>query len=994
VARARHLLAAFALLLCALLLTRDADAVGDPGLVWETHTTEHFQVHAHSGLRPIAKRVAEVAENVHRILSPELGWQPKERTQIVLTDDTDFANGSATSLPYNTVRLYVTAPDDLSALNDYDDWLVELVTHEYTHILHTDHITGIPAIYNAILGKTYSPNQMQPRWILEGLAVLQESRFTSGGRNRSSIFDMYLRADVLEDNVAPIDQISHSPRRWPQGNLWYLYGSHFLQYIAEVYGNEALRAVAADYGDEVIPYGINRAIHRATGRTYVDLYASWIEWMKKRYGAQKAAVVSRGLREGLRLTATGQNAAHPHYMPEGAGGDGAANGVSRRIAWYRDDGHTTGGIYGVSLTDSNGSGKANKKIDAPRLITRTSGPSSPAFLPDGALLYDSTDVSKKFYFFWDLFRRTRDDWGAETVAGDRLSIGLRASEPTVSPDGMRVAYVVNKAGTSYLYLSELDLHDGQKLGPPRKLLDSKRYEQVYTPRWSPDGTRLAYSTWTEGGYRDVRILDVGSGDVTEITHDRALDTGPVFSPDGKRLFYSSDRSGISNVYVHDLATGKLRQVTNVIGGAFQADPSPDGKHLAYIGYGSTGYDLYELDLDDDRFLEPEPYVDERPPRPPEPPRLPLTPTPYNPWPTLRPYAWSFELRPDAFGQAIVVTTIGGDVVGHHAYSLAIGASFVKGEPAIDFSYYYRNLPFDTRMHLYRYIAPRGGYRFGDQTPTWIEQTAGVDVGVAIPFSTAHYSQNVALSYSWARYKPLDGFPQNVIDPYTRVAVYPQTGYIGSLHFGWSWANVQRFVWSVSNEIGFALFFGVDVARPELAGQYTVYAANYNAFGYFPVPILKHHVLALHANGGVTGGDYGRRGGFALGGFADTPLPDALRNLLIQPGVALRGYKPGARFGDAFQLFNAEYRFPILDLDRGVQTLPLFVNRIYGNLFADYGDASFEHLDLLAMKFGFGAEVLLDLVVGYFQGLTLRTGFAKGTSEGGETQTYFVLSNLF
>ncbi len=161
--RARLALAAVALVVVVLFFARDARTLGLPGLVWETHTTKHFQVHANSGLRPIAKRVAEVAENVHTTLSPELGWQPKQRTQIVLTDDTDFANGSATALPYDTVRLFVTAPDDLSPLNDYDDWLIELVTHEYTHILHTDHITGLAAIYNAIFGKSYTRNQMPPR---------------------------------------------------------------------------------------------------------------------------------------------------------------------------------------------------------------------------------------------------------------------------------------------------------------------------------------------------------------------------------------------------------------------------------------------------------------------------------------------------------------------------------------------------------------------------------------------------------------------------------------------------------------------------------------------------------------------------------------------------------------------------------------------------------------------------------------------------------------
>jgi hypothetical protein len=980
-----------------VLAPSSAQSAGDPGLVWQTFTTKHFQVHHHKGLEKIAQRVAEICESVHVRLSPVLGWEPKSRTQVVVTDDTDFANGSATSLPFNIVRLFVTAPDDLSPLADYDDWLTELITHEYTHILHTDHITGLPAIYDAIFGKVYSPNQTQPRWIIEGLAVLQESVYTSGGRNRSSIFDMYLRADVLEDNIARIDQISHNPRRWPQGNLWYLYGSHFLEYIQSIYGPDALRSVAADYGAQIIPFGINRSIHRATGKTYIELYEGWKTWMKTRYAAQEAAVEARGVREGMRLTYNGQEAWHPRYFPSGALAPG-----QRKVAFFRNDGHTTSGIYALDPS-------APKKQ---QLLTRTSGASSPAFLPDGSLVYDSVEVSKKVYAFWELFYRDKNDLdGDEAVQGERLTVALRANEPTVAPDGTHVAYVVNKQGTTYLYLSELVAGEStgtntHALTVPKKLFASERFEQVYTPRWSPDGKRIAFSSWTDGGYRDIKIIDVASGIVTEVTHDRALDTGPVFSPDGKKLYFSSDRTGIANIYQYTPATGVVKQVTNVVNGAYQPDVSPDGEHLAYVGYTHEGYDLFELALDDAKLLDALDYVDTRGPRPPAPAHLDLKPTPYNPWPTLRPYTWSFAFKPDAFGDAITVTTQGGDVVGHHAFGLTIGASFEKGEPSIDFAYLYRRLPFDMRVHGYRYIAPRGGYRFGDKTPVWIEQTIGADTGIVIPFNRAFAAQNVALTYSFAQFRALDGFPKDVYDPYTRVPVFPQTGFIGALHLGYSWSNVQRFLWSVGAEKGFAFSVGIDYARRELASDFDLFVASYSAVGYFPMPWKRHHTLALHAQGAATAGDYARRGAFALGGYSDIPLPDAIRNLLFQPGIALRGYPPGAVYGDAYQLFNAEYRFPIVNVDHGVQTLPAFVERIYGNLLFDWGNATFDHLDLRDMKKGIGVEVLTDFTIGYFTPLTLRIGFAYGLNEGGIRphrgeglksimgQNYIVLSSLF
>ncbi len=979
---ARRWLGVLVALVALLLAPKKAEAA-DPDFVWQTVETKHFRVHCPTHLVPIARRVATIAEGVHDKLHLPLGWEPSQLTQIVLSDDTDSANGSATALPFNTVRLYVTAPDDLSTLNDYDDWLTTLVTHEYTHILHTDHITGLPSIVNAIFGKIYAPNHLQPRWILEGLAVLLESKYTSGGRERSTLFDMYLRADVLEDNIASIDQITHSPRRWPQGNLWYLYGARFVEYIESVYGFEALRQVSADYGSEIIPFGINRAIHRATGKTYVDLWAGWVKSMKKKYGAQKQAVLARGVREGARVTFHGQEAAHPRYVPDGAGKK--EPNAERRIAYFRSDGHTTPGLYSVPARKDGTYGIG-------KLITRTAGPATPAFLDDGSLVYDSIDAGKyRIYAYWDLFRRAADDWGDETDQGARMSRGLRANEPTVSPDGSQVVFVINKAGTSYLYSASLD---GNTLGAPKKLMRQRAFDQIYTPRFSPDGKKVAFSAWHRGGYRDVEVLELETGTVTELTHDRALDTGPVFSPDGKLVYFSSDRTGISNVYAHDLATGTLRQVTNVLGGAFQAEASADGKHLAYVGYTHAGYDLFELDLDPSKWLPALPYVDDRPPPNAPPAPLPLTAKPYDPLPTLRPYTWDFLYAPDPFGQAITVITRGGDVVGRHGIALGITASFVRGLSAVDLTYAFYGMSTPLRVRAFRYIAPRGGYRQNDQTPTWVEQTQGIESGLSASLPWGFDGQSAAMSYAFTHFSALDGFPQTASDPYARLPVIPQTGYHGVLHFGWAWSNAQRFVWSVGPESGFSLAAGVDIFRPELGGQYSVFAANYSALGYFRMPWLRHHVLALHAQGGASIGDFARRGGYGLGGFADIPLPDALRSFLSQGGVALRGYKPGAFFGDAFHLFNAEYRFPIWNVDRGVFTVPFFLQRVYGNTFVDYGEASFAPMDLTRLKLGLGAEVLVDFAVGYFQPLTLRLGVAKGTSMGGVWQTYTVLSSLY
>ena len=68
---------------------------GDPYLEWYTVKTPHFRVHYHGGLEDIAQRTASSAESVYQRLVPQLGWAPKQVTEIVITDDTDSANGSA-----------------------------------------------------------------------------------------------------------------------------------------------------------------------------------------------------------------------------------------------------------------------------------------------------------------------------------------------------------------------------------------------------------------------------------------------------------------------------------------------------------------------------------------------------------------------------------------------------------------------------------------------------------------------------------------------------------------------------------------------------------------------------------------------------------------------------------------------------------------------------------------------------------------------------------
>jgi hypothetical protein len=692
----------------------------------------------------------------------------------------------------------------------------------------------------------------------------------------------------------------------------------------------------------------------------------------------------RGLRQGRRLTRRGFSAATPVFMPDCGQGRGA------RVVYARDDGNTTSGIYSLELDADD--------PDASAELLARSGGHGLAVDRDCSVYFDNTAPSKRLYHFSDLFRQpvnTRSPAGTERNR-QRLTVGARASTPDVSPDGRWLSYVTNRAGTSTLRIAHVNSQ--YELEDERALVPSAEAEQAYTPRFSPDGKQLAYSAWTRGGYRDIRIVDVRSGSFYEVSHDRAIDQQPVWSPEGKTLYFVSDRTGIANVFAYELGSRRLSQVTNVLTGAYMPTISSDGRRMVYVGYGSHGFDLYDLPLDQSRFLPAPEALDDRSPEF-EPGISHSWPVEsYDPLPTLCPHAWTFAYGPGTFGNTLTIATQGSDAIGRHAFdaTLTIPTSG-EGEIGVGANYTYNRLPFSFRSGVFRSAAPRNDYRYGNERPLTTEHITGVSTGISWGVPGEFDSQAVALSYTIANFSR--DLPVGTrADPYSLVPFTPDRGYLAVLRLGYSYSNVQGSAYGIGGEKGFSLAVSLDEAAEALGSESTLTAIGGVATAYQLMPWGSHHVLALALSGGTSTGSYVRRGLYSTGGFVDESLYDSYNSVIRQSGFVLRGYAPTQFIGTSYNLLNAEYRLPLIYADRGLSTLPIFLRTISGVLFFDYGGAYYQvdpKKPFDAFHGSIGAELWLDAITAYFLQSNLRLGVAHGLDHDAPGyQTYAVLVSGF
>jgi hypothetical protein len=599
-----------------------------PDLEWKSFETEHFIIHYYPEESWTARKIAKYAEIMYPKITGYFNYPLKEKVHFVVRDQEDNSNGFAV---YNEDWVTIWSLGLYYRLRGRQEWIPDVVTHEFAHIVSLKANDFQAEQGSLIIGNALYENGRRnldvgtqilmgfgyaPFWWTEGGA--EYWTHLTGFNWWTTSRDMLLRMSVLEETFLDYSEWQiRDNREIFGGEQGYNQGYSMGLYVMEQYGKEKYAELALNSA-EAGHLKWDENIEDVLGVTGEQLHAEWIKWLRKKYDAQADAIRKEGevpvhdditfgnftkpketlgeigkkpRKERRRQLGTNIWINYPRFSPDGQkisiGGLPAIsvydvssdkyppfneNKYFDDEAWgeIAEEGRT---IVGVPFAaESYGWSPDSKKIVV----------ASQSCLDAWKGCYDLTGYEHNDLYIYDL----------ESEKGTRISKHLRAVNPDWAPDGKDIVFVRNVDGQQWLGLIKPDGTD------IRWLIRRSDGSQVDTPRFSPDGTKIVFPFY-KNGQQDIWIINRDGSDFHPITWDKAEDKDPIFSQDGKSIFFSSDRSGIFNIYKLSLETGEMTQITNVIAGAFAPFETKEGNLLmTYF----TSYGFKWLPLAKEKFF--------------------------------------------------------------------------------------------------------------------------------------------------------------------------------------------------------------------------------------------------------------------------------------------------------------------------------------------------------------------------------------------------------
>jgi len=534
--------------------------------------TDHFDVYFYPEEKDAAEQAAEIAERWYARESRLFDHDLHDRQPVILYDSpAAFQQTNVISGDLGEGTGGVTEPLKRRIVLPLGSSLAEtnhVIGHELVHAFQFDMTTmgrgagGLPAA-----------TQM-PLWFIEGMA-----EFVSLGPLDPNTA-MWMRDAALQGKMPKWNQLE-DPRFFP-----YRYGQALWAFLSGRWGDAIVGRLlrsATKASD------LDQALLRETGMSGPQIDSAWQASLRDAYTPLKTQTDSPAA-YGERLIAGRDRASGlnvgPVVSPDGS-----------KIVFYsaRD-------LFSIDMFLANAhTGQVMQRITK----TATDPHWQSLEFINSAGSFDGS--GQRFVFSTQIRARPALDFlNVETGRVEREIPFPNLGEiqaPAYSPDGRWVAFSALAGGFTDLYLYDLQadtLH----------ALTHDSYADL-EPAWSPDGKMLAFATdrfstnlptLMPGNYR-LALINPFTDSITPLpSFTDGKNINPQWSPDGKSIYFLSDRTGITDIYKLDLATGAQTQVTNVltgVSGITSLSPalsvaSQSGR-VVYSVYEKGNYAVYAVD---------------------------------------------------------------------------------------------------------------------------------------------------------------------------------------------------------------------------------------------------------------------------------------------------------------------------------------------------------------------------------------------------------------
>jgi hypothetical protein len=940
--------------ICLLLYSVQAFGA-NPALEWKTHESENFLVHYPHELSPLVSKVVSYAEGSHESLSIFFEWVPKDKTHMVLLDNSDQSNGYAQSMPNNTITLF-TQPATDGELLVYDDWLKMLIHHEYTHILHMDKVLGLPSLLRSVFGRIFFtfPNSLHPNWFAEGLATYQESIVEDDvGRGNSELFEIMMRAEV-ESGIKDLSRINTvNAHAWPF-NTAYLYGVYFFKFIHDVYGEQAIKQLVNNYSDNVVPYKVDSNSISVTGKSLSQLWPDFSHYLKEYFHPQIQRI---------------NNSEETNYkvLSTKHGGYGLiAKGVDDDIWYSAEDKQLGAHLYRYHASKEQSMVKLNSMATID-VSTR------------GELVISQIEYCGDYSQYYDLYlydyRNENNVLKKITSCAryrfakwidDQRILALRYAEGKPFLDILnRSGQVIESvwSGDQNTVLSTFDVSIIESNILINKL-SNRSLDNLVNDLNIVATIKYGLKPW--GVYRF-------SGDAWH-----ALDgnhKNPSYPTiQGDEIVFIQSNNGQSEV--HSLkSTGEIERITNSKTGIKQAIKI-DGDEVIAVRYSSQGYQVVSLESK----VYPNLYMNDQkishvniPNDGPESINLSFDQD-YSPYKSLVPTYWFPTYFNDVNTKKIGIFTSGSDALGSHVYNFQINQETKTDNTLVIADYIYDNkfiLGLNQDIDFYQDAGVAKRYLYSE---TWF---AGY-VDSYIKLDEQYYPY---VSVSQSHKYLIDG------DSNRRVSNIVNDSWLA---LGINYSNFNSTRWSADISRGWQA--RVTLENADILDNEQLYGNVLSIDLKHYLPINDRHTLAQRL---VVGYNIDSNAVFQLGGAeSDTYLGPGIQ--IKQRVFSLRGFSRGlASLTDSnVVLHSFEYRLPVEWTDTTFMIPPVGLSGWSLRGFVDTGSAWNDSATQNSFYTGVGAEVILDTTVAYYLGLRVRIGVAKGLSSEGENTLYMELGGSF